>query len=97
MRQARALSSKETVPVVSPPLLVKFVTFADIQGLPKTARVKARWGAYYSPYQEETHYAGCAVILRTASDNITPVTPLMIMLTPTSVPIAQAELDGQWI
>ena len=33
---------------------------------------------------------------RTASDIITRVTPLMIMLTPTSVPIAQAELEGQW-
>ncbi len=38
-----------------------------------------------------------AVSLRTASDIITRATPLMIMLTPTSVPIAQAELDGQWI
>jgi hypothetical protein len=32
--------------------------------------------------------------LRTANDSITRVTPLMIMLTPTSVPIAHAELDG---
>ena len=34
------------------------------------------------------------VALRTASDSITRATPLMIRLTPTSVPIAQAELDG---
>ncbi len=32
--------------------------------------------------------------LRTASDIITRATPLKIMLMPTSVPIAQAELDG---
>jgi hypothetical protein len=32
---------------------------------------------------------------RTADDIITRATPLMIMLTPTSVPIAQAELEGQ--
>ena len=36
-----------------------------------------------------------ALIRRTAIDIISRVTPLMIMLTPTSVPIAQAELDGQ--
>jgi hypothetical protein len=35
-----------------------------------------------------------SVALRTVSDTITRVTPLMIMLTPTSVPIAQIELDG---
>jgi hypothetical protein len=34
------------------------------------------------------------VARRTANDSITRVTPLMIMLTPTKVPIAQAELDG---
>jgi hypothetical protein len=32
---------------------------------------------------------------RTAIDIITRLTPLMIMLIPTRVPIAQAELDGQ--
>ena len=32
--------------------------------------------------------------LRTAQDTNTRVTPLKIILTPTSVPIAQAELDG---
>jgi hypothetical protein len=31
MRQQWALSSKETLPVVSPALLVKFVIFVDIQ------------------------------------------------------------------
>lgn len=35
--------------------------------------------------------------LRSAIDNITRATPLMIMLMPTSVPIAQAELDGHCI
>ena len=35
-----------------------------------------------------------SVTLRTATDTINRVTPLMIMLTPTSVPIAQAELEG---
>jgi hypothetical protein len=39
-------------------------------------------------------YAIAVVALRTASEIMTRVTPLMIMLTPTSVPIAQAELDG---
>jgi hypothetical protein len=34
IRQAWALSSKETVPVVPPALLVKFVIFVDIEGLP---------------------------------------------------------------
>jgi hypothetical protein len=36
------------------------------------------------------------VTLRTASDSITRETPLMIMLMPTRVPIAHAELDGHW-
>ena len=40
------------------------------------------------------NYATAAVALRTANDSITRVTPLMIMLTPTKMPIAQAELDG---
>ena len=35
-----------------------------------------------------------AATLRTANDNITRVTPLIIMLTPTSVPIAHIELEG---
>jgi len=35
IRQERALSSKETVPVVSPALLVKFVIFVDIQDFTK--------------------------------------------------------------
>jgi len=35
IRQEWALSSKETVPVVSPALLVKFVIFVDIQDLTK--------------------------------------------------------------
>jgi hypothetical protein len=37
---------------------------------------------------------GDEVAFRTASDSITRVTPLMIMLTPTRTPIAHAELDG---
>ena len=41
-------------------------------------------------------YATAAVALRTANDSITLATPLMIMLTPTKVPIAQTELDGHW-
>ena len=40
------------------------------------------------------NYAAAVVTLRTANDSITRVTPLMIMLTPTRTPIAQAELDG---
>jgi len=40
------------------------------------------------------NYATAVVNLRTANDSITRVTPLMIMLTPTRTPIAQAELDG---
>ena len=39
-------------------------------------------------------YAIAAAALRTANDSITRATPLMIMLTPTKVPIAQTELDG---
>jgi hypothetical protein len=58
---------------------------------------KSPVGACYSLCQEETYYAACTVVLRTARDNITALMPLMTMLTPTSVPIAQAELDGQWI
>ena len=46
-----------------------------------------------APAISETHTAAAATF-RTASDSITRVTPLIIMLTPTSVPIAQAELDG---
>src|SRR6266851_9775365 len=38
--------------------------------------------------------ANAAVALRTANDSSSRVTPLMIRLTPTRVPIAQAELDG---
>jgi hypothetical protein len=34
------------------------------------------------------------VALRTANDIITRATPLKIMLIPTSVPMAHAELDG---
>jgi hypothetical protein len=34
------------------------------------------------------------VSLRTAIDSMTRVNPLIIMLIPTSVPMAQAELDG---
>ena len=40
------------------------------------------------------NYATAVVTLRTANDSITRVTPLMIMLTPTRTPIAQAELIG---
>ena len=40
------------------------------------------------------NYPTLAVTLRTANDSITRVRPLMIMLTPTKVPIAQPELDG---
>ena len=39
-------------------------------------------------------YAAAAAVLRTAIDNITRETPLINILTPTNVPIAQAELDG---
>jgi hypothetical protein len=39
-------------------------------------------------------YATAAAVLRTANDSINRETPLMIILTPTNVPIAQAELDG---
>jgi len=42
-------------------------------------------------------YATAAAVLRTANDSITRATPLMIMLTPTKVPIAQTELDGHWV
>jgi hypothetical protein len=35
--------------------------------------------------------------LRADNDNMTRVTPLMIMLTPTRTPIAQAVLDGHCI
>ena len=41
IRQDWALSSKETVPVVSPALLVKFVIFADIQDLAPVTRNRA--------------------------------------------------------
>jgi hypothetical protein len=40
------------------------------------------------------NYATAVVTLRTANDSITRVAPLMIMLTPTRTPIAQAELIG---
>jgi len=39
-------------------------------------------------------HAAAPATLRTANDNITRVTPLIIMLTPTNVPIAHTELDG---
>jgi hypothetical protein len=41
-----------------------------------------------------TTYAATVVALRTANESITRVTPLMIILTPTKVPMAQIELDG---
>jgi hypothetical protein len=41
-------------------------------------------------------HAAAAATLRTANENIARVTPLIIMLTPTSVPIAQTELEGHW-
>ena len=37
--------------------------------------------------------AKSAAALRTANDSISRVTPLMIRLTPTNVPIAQLELE----
>jgi hypothetical protein len=40
-------------------------------------------------------YAIWVAIFRTASDSISRVIPLMIMLMPTSVPIAHTELEGQ--
>src|SRR5208282_1051920 len=54
------------------------------------------------PFDASAHYAAnddgdddvLSVALRTANDIITRATPLKIMLIPTSVPIAQAELDG---
>ena len=49
------------------------------------------------PDHERTNngnYATAVVTLRTANDSITRVTPLMIMLTPTRMPIAQKELNG---
>ena len=42
----------------------------------------------------KTTYAAAAATLRTVKESITRETPLMIMLTPTSVPIAQAALAG---
>jgi hypothetical protein len=47
------------------------------------------------PGSARSDYAVAAVILRAARDSITRVMPLMIMLTPTNVPSAQIELDGQ--
>ncbi len=45
--------------------------------------------------EPKTHLYDIAVVaLRTASDSITRVMPLMIMLTPTKMPIAQTELNG---
>jgi len=46
------------------------------------------------PRQQVENYATAVVTLRTANDSITRVTPLMIMLTPTRMPIAQKELNG---
>jgi hypothetical protein len=40
-------------------------------------------------------YAKLPATFRTASDSMIRVTPLIIMLIPTSVPIAHTELDGQ--
>jgi len=49
------------------------------------------------PRQQVENYATAVVTLRTANDSITRVTPLMIMLTPTRMPIAQKELNGHCI
>ncbi len=46
------------------------------------------------PRQRAENYTTAVVTLRTANDSITRVTPLMIMLTPTRIPIAQKELNG---
>jgi hypothetical protein len=43
----------------------------------------------------DVRYAIWVAIFRTAIDSISRVTPLMIMLIPTKVPIAHTELEGQ--
>ncbi len=58
---------------------------------PRAGCATLNWGA---PSTEHGNYAAAVVTLRSANDSITRVTPLMIMLTPTRTPIAQAELDG---
>ena len=64
--------------------------------LPKPAR-----SADFNPHATFPHrlktYANWRTKPRTASDSMMRVTPLMIMLIPTSVPIAHAELDGHCI
>jgi hypothetical protein len=49
------------------------------------------------PFFYAASFVGDAMVsaaLRTANETITRVTPLKMRLTPTKVPIAQAELDG---
>jgi len=51
----------------------------------------------YMDSSGHSYAAAAAATLRTAKESITLETPLMIMLTPTSVPIAHAELAGHCI
>ena len=56
--------------------------------------MRQRWASPDLSFCADCNYANAVVALRTANESITRVTPLMIKLMPTSVPITQAELDG---
>src|SRR5208337_3101770 len=75
--------------------------FRQTQVSPDASNLPTPRRASY-PSDASAHYAAnddgdddvLSVALRTANDIIARATPLKIMLIPTSVPIAQAELDG---
>jgi len=69
---------------------------AVVCGRPSLAIGRSTPPESYSTSSSTTgeNYATAVVTLRTANDIITRVTPLMIMLTPTRIPIAQKELNG---
>jgi len=53
------------------------------------------WAIANSSYSiPDVSHDPTAATLRTANENITRVKPLIIMLTPTNVPIAHIELEG---
>ena|SRR5215469_3837281 len=72
---------------------VKFSWRAVARSDPHSQHIKAAARAAAFPLTD--FQASLLATRRTASDSMIRVTPLMIMLMPTSVPTAHTELDGQ--
>ena len=86
---------------ISPSLSPSFIPFHRTQAFPDASNSATASPSPFPP-EASAHYAASdeededvlSIAWRTAHDIITRATPLKIMLMPTSVPIAQAELDG---